>query len=363
MYASVRALTVAAGAVLVLGGLAMANTAVAANAAETLYAELAKLPPAERMEKLIEGAKKEEKLVTVPLFNGPLERDHTKIFRTRYPWMKLETQSMNTEESTERLIAEETAGKHLTDQINVTMPDLDPMLTRDMLARFPTKSVERILPQYAGFIDKEGGGRWLPWTWSEHGISYNTSIIKKEDEPKSYMDLCHARFKGTVSYDPGEPKWVVGVLQMMGEAEYTKFAQCVAKNEPVIMKGHTQRMQLMLVGDHGVQGDNFLYTGVMAQKKNPTKANFAIAFGAPIMARASVAVINKTTARPYSAGLWTEWQLSDESQQFVYEVFRGPLTMQHAYITAENNLFVYGIVPSALTNKASDIWKAAFSKK
>ena len=335
--------------------------ATAATPVETLYQELAKLPQDQRTQRLIEGARKEEKLATIPLFNGQLERTHTKIFKDRYPWMKLETQSMNTEESVERFIAEETVGRHITDQLNVTMPDLDPLLRRDMLARYETPVVKTVLPQYRNFIDPEH--RWLPWTWSEHGISYNTDIVKKADEPTSYEDLCHPRFKGQVSYDPGEPKWVVGMLQMMGEEKYRSWTKCLAGNDPIIMKGHTTRMTLMLTGDHGVQGDNFLYTGVMAKAKNSKKAPFEIAFKAPILARASVAIIGKHSAHPYGAALWSDWQLSEESQQYVFDVFRGPLTRPHAYITGENDLFVYGVVPTELIAKATEIWRENFGSK
>lgn len=356
MFGSLRSLLAfsSVAALALNAGLGVGPVA-AATPAEALYAELAKLPEDQRTQRLIEGAKKEEKLATIPLFNGRLERDHTAIFKKRYPWMKLETQSMNTEESVERFVAEATVGRHLTDQLNVTMPDLDQLLTKNMLARYETPAVKVVLPQYKGFLDPQH--RWVPWTWSEHGISYNTNIVKKADEPTSYEDLCHPRFKGQVSYDPGEPKWVVGMLQMMGEEKYRAWTKCLGENSPLIMKGHTTRMTLMLAGDHGVQGDNFLYTGVMEKAKNPRKAPFEIAWQAPILARASVAIIGKHAAHPYSAALWSDWQLSEESQQFVFDVYRGPLTRQHAYITSENDLFVYGLVSSDLINKAGEIWK------
>ena len=84
--ATLAGLAIALGAV--LGAPA---PAVAATAAEELYAELAKLPPAEREKRLVEGAQKENKFVMRPVFRGPNARDHNKIFQTRYPTVKLDS--------------------------------------------------------------------------------------------------------------------------------------------------------------------------------------------------------------------------------------------------------------------------------
>ena len=70
----------------------------------------------------------------------------------------------------------------------------------------------------------------------------------------------------------------------------------------------------MLTGDHGVQGDNYLYAGIEAMRKNP-KAPYAIVYTAPILAFAGSMVINKNTQNPHAAALMADWALSDEAQK------------------------------------------------
>lgn len=333
----------------------LAGDPAAASAVESLYADLAGLPAEARAKRLVEGAAKEGPIVVAPNFRGKVGQRHLDLFKKRYPVVKLEALDMNTEAATERFIAEETAGRHLTDVLGVTTPDMNIILRRDLAARYPTPATAAVLPRYKGFLD--AANRWLPWYWSEHGISYNPALLKEADAPKTYDDLCDPKFRGQVSYEPGETKWLIGMMLFYGEEKFKAWMDCVGRNEPVVMKGHTLRMALMFNGDHMIQGDNFLYSGVAENRRNPKKAPFAIVETAPVTVFAGVAVINTNTARPHASALWTDWQLSEECQQFVYEEFRGPLAIKHPFLGDSTELFIYGVVPEEANAKANAYWK------
>ena len=123
-------------------------------------------------------------------------------------------------------------------------------------------------------------GRWTPWYWSEHGISYNSSLVPKDKAPTAWTDLCNPFFKGSVSFDPAEDRYLSGLYAIMGEEATEKLLKCIGENDPIIQRGHTQRIELMLAGDHMVQGDNYLYHGVAMQRKNPSRALRHRLFGA-----------------------------------------------------------------------------------
>jgi ABC-type Fe3+ transport system substrate-binding protein len=340
--------------------LGWANGAAAATANEQLYAGMAKLPAAERSKKIEEGAAKEGTVVVIPAFSGPLSVKMVDLFAKQFPKVKVAASDMTTEAGVERLVTEETAGRHLTDVIGATLPDINILLRKDLIARYPTPATDAILPRYRSFIDPEN--RWTPWYWSEHGISYNPTMLTAETAPKSYDDLCDPRFKKAVSYEPGETKWLVGMYLFFGEDKFNKWLECVGKNEPIIMKGHDLRLSLMIQGDHAVQGDNFLYSGMAQVRKNP-KTPFAIDFNAPIMARAGVNVINTNAAHPYGAALWADWHLSDVNQKFVYDEMRGPLAAPHPYLKDDSPLYTFGLVPEEINAKVNDAWKKYLNRK
>jgi iron(III) transport system substrate-binding protein len=325
----------------------------AERSTEQLYKDLAKLSEVERAKRLEDGARKEGKLVFVHTWRGQIARDFGKAFEKRYPWIKLEMSDLGSQDAAERFIAEERTGRHLTDILSLAVPDLAVILRQNLMARYPTPATKKILKQYRGFIDPEN--RWTPWYWSEHGISYNTDLVSAAQAPKDWFDLCKPNFKGQVSFDPSETRFLAGLYTMWGEEKTKQWLKCIGENQPIVQTGHTQRLELMLTGDHAVQGDNYLYQGIEAQRKNP-KTPYKIVYTAPILAFAGSMVINKNAQNPYSAALLTDWSLSDEAQNLVSAVLRGPITIKHPYLPDNVKVITYNIVSEDVTNRLHEAW-------
>src|SRR6266702_4833884 len=332
-----------------------------ASAVERIYADLAKLPAAERQKRLEEGARKEGKLVLVHTMRGNLSTDHVALFRKRYRFLTVELEGdIGSQDAAERLYAEETAGRHFTDLINVGLPDLATLTAKNMLARMPTKAIEAVLPPYRSFID--GEGRWTPWYWSEHGISYNSRLVPKDKVPTGWNDLCNPFFKGSVSFDPAEDRYLSGLYAMLGEQATETLLKCIGDNDPIIQRGHTQRIELMLAGDHMVQGDNYLYHGIGVQRKNRS-APYAIAESVPVMGFAGIAVTNRNTSRPYAAALWTDWTLTHESQAYVGSLLRGPVALKHPYLPESTTIVTYNDAPPEVAKRLLGYWNRYVAKR
>jgi len=327
--------------------------AAAQTPAEQLYAELAKLKPDQRTKRLEEGARKEGKLTFVHTWRGKIAREFGSAFEKRYSYIKFEMSDLGSQDAAERFIAEERTGRHLTDILSLAVPDLAVVLKQNLVARYPTPAASKILKQYGGFVDKDN--RWTAWYWSEHGISYNTNLVSAAQAPKEWFDLCKPAFKGQVSFDPAETRFLAGLYTMMGEEKTKQWLKCIGENQPIIQTGHTQRMELMLTGDHAVQGDNYLYAGIEAMRKNP-KAPYAIVYTAPILAFAGSMVISRNTQNPHAAALMADWALSDEAQKLTSDFLRGPLTIKHPYLPDNIKLVTYNIVSEDITNRLHEAW-------
>jgi ABC-type Fe3+ transport system substrate-binding protein len=328
---------------------------------EKIYAELAALSAPERARRIEDGARREGKLVLVHTLRGALGAGHVDLFRKRYPFLKLDVAGeIGSQDAAERLYAEETVGRHLTDAIVTAVMDLAQVIRRDFVARYPTPAVEAILPQYRPFIDREH--KWVPWFWSEHGISYNTSLVPKDKAPKAWMDLCNPFFKGSVSFDPAENRFLSGLHSMLGEEGTRALLECLGRNDPIIQRGHTQRMELMLAGDHMVQGDNYLYQGVSMQRKNP-RAPFAIVYSAPILATNDVLAINRHAPNPYAAALFADWTLTPESQDYLAKWLRGPVALKHPYLPDDVKLIDNIDPPADVMERLLGHWRRYVEKK
>src|SRR5215475_11561259 len=184
------------------------------SAAERLFAELARLPPAARQARIVEGAKKEGRFRFVHSLRGDLGRDHLALFVKRYPFVTVEQSELGSQDAAERLVTEEAAGRHITDAVVSNTPDLTELLKQDIAAHYVSPEIRRVLRQYDHLIDRDN--RWVPFAVDEHGITYNTDLVRTP--PKTYQELCDPRFKGATSFEPFETRFLQGMLGIFGRS-------------------------------------------------------------------------------------------------------------------------------------------------
>jgi len=102
------------------------------SSVEKIYAELAALPAPERTKRIEDGARREGKLVMIHTLRGALGAGHVDLFRKRYPFLTLDVAGeIGSQDAAERLLAEEAAGRHLTDVIITAVMDLAELIRRD----------------------------------------------------------------------------------------------------------------------------------------------------------------------------------------------------------------------------------------
>ena len=323
------------------------------SAAEKIYADLAKLPAAERQQKLEEGARKEGKLSFIHTWRNNLWEPHINLFRKKYPFLNVDASSMGSQDASELLISEELAGKHLTDVMSLAVPDMEGILSRDFAARIPSPANERILPQYRKFIDPDN--RWTVFYWSDFGISYNPNMIPADKAPKQWFDLCKPEYKGEVSFDGPNVRFLVGIHAMFGDEKTQEWIKCIGANKPIQQQTTIDRYQLMLAGDHAIQGHNFTYYCYAEKVKNPN-APCVVVQSAPFLGLAGAMVINRNTLHPYAAALLADWALSPESQEYAAKNFRGPVALKHPYLNDDVQMVVSGLPPKETVDKVLGWW-------
>ena len=343
--------------VLVAAGIVVGAQAGAAelSAVEKLYAELYKLAPAERQKKIREGARKEESLNFLTAIRGKAGRGLMKVWKKSYPEISINRSELGAQDAAARINTEEKAGRHLTDVGTMSVADTALLMKNNYTARYQTPMTDGILPQYRKFLDPKH--KYTPWLWSEHGMAYNTKLIKAKDAPKSWFDLCKPQFKGQVSFEPIENRFLTGMLAMLGEEKLIEWLKCIGNNEPIIQRGHTVRLQLLLAGDHAINGENYFYRGTQQAEKNPKKAPFKAVYDAPVLGYANAELINRMAPHPYRAALYIDWSLGKDAQSYMAGLYRAPVTIKHPFIPENANLVLFGAVAPDVSERIAGYWK------
>jgi ABC-type Fe3+ transport system substrate-binding protein len=312
----------------------LTNPDYSLDADEQLYADLFKLPLPERRQKIVDGAKKEGGFELIYGFGGELGTNYFNLFKKIYPWVNAHGMFLSSTESNPRLIAEETTGKHITDVLSGTdIMDTNQGLDLGLFARYPTPKADKILQQYRYLEDPFH--RWLLNTWEERGLSYNADAVKRlgAEPPATYFDLCKPEFEGQVSFDPPRDSFLAFFLKIFGKEKLVDWLKCMGKNRPIVTKGETLRLNLMMAGDHAIQGMNFFYAGMrLRDKLGADKVPFVPVYTAPIMANGEGCLINRNTPHPYTAALFCDWTLDDEPQAYIKSEYRGTVTLPHPFM-------------------------------
>ena len=332
------------------------------SATEQLFVELGKLPPAERQAKILEAAKKEGK-GSITIGGSASERNHFKLLTDLYPTLEYSTRGLGSDKAVAAFLAEEVAGKHLSDAIAASVPDMGDILRKGFAAEYPTPAAGRIEKRFQGFLDPQN--RYLTYYLLEHGISYNPQTLKAMNiaPPKSYEDLCDPRFKGQVSFEPSETRFMVGLWEVFGhdEKKLVDWMTCIGKNTSITMKGYTTRTTLMMAGDHAISGDTLIYYGTSANAKSPDKAPFAVAYDAPLITMARGGLISKNAQNPMKAALYIDFLLSEDSQKFLFKDYRGTVVGAHPYLPEHVTIVPTSYATPELEQRLHNLWRQHIS--
>jgi iron(III) transport system substrate-binding protein len=162
--------------------------------------ELAAYTGPDREKMLLEGAKKEGKLVWYTSLAGASYKAIAKAFDQKYPDVKIEVYRAGSKDLAPKILNEAQAGQYLADAIESTPGIL--MLLRDKRILKPYTSPElKRYPEEAKY-DADGGKiYWVNDRESFIGFGYNTKLLAKSDVPKNFDDLLKPVFKGKLAMD------------------------------------------------------------------------------------------------------------------------------------------------------------------
>src|SRR5260221_10731814 len=124
-------------------------------------------------------------------------------------------------------------------------PELESMHREKLLEAVKSPYLADLIPPAVG-----PHGEWVGTRLNVFTQAYNTTLVKKEDLPKSWEDLANPKWKGKLGIEQEDSDWLAGQYAELGEARAAKvFKDIVAANGVSVRKGHT------LLTQPGVSGE------------------------------------------------------------------------------------------------------------
>jgi len=280
--------------------------APAAALGQASMAEAAALQGADRMQRLIEGAKKEGSFM---LYTSATTGDIGAIiagFEKKYG-IKVNLWRSSSENVLQRAVTEARARRHEVDAFETNGPELEALHREQLLVEVKSPHLADLVPQAL-----RPHREWVTTRFNIFVAAYNTNLVKKDELPKSWADLAAPKWKGRLGIEAYDHDWFAGVVEGLGEAQGLKlFREIMATNGMSVRKGHTLLSNLVVSGEVPLALTVYHYRAVQLKSKGAPIDWFALP---PAVARPNGVAVARHAPRPHAAVLFYDFMLSDAQE-------------------------------------------------
>lgn len=285
----------------VLGTTALGMSHAQGTAA--LTATLSALKGPERVQRLVEGAKKEG---LVSIYTSMPVDDITALtsaFEQKYG-VKSKVWRSGSEKILQRGLLEAKASRYEVDVFETNGPEMEVLSREKILQQSNAPGLADLIPQAI-----PPHREWIATRLNIFTCAYNTKLVRKEDLPKTYADLLDPKWKGKLAVEAEDSDWLAETVLKMGEEKGIALFKEIAKRNGVsVRKGHTLLANLVASGE--VPLGLTLYNYKIEQMKNS---------GAPVdwfsldptVARPNGNGVARNAPHPHAALLFQDFELTD----------------------------------------------------
>ncbi|MET0690784.1 MAG: extracellular solute-binding protein [Candidatus Binatia bacterium] len=265
---------------------------------------------------LVEGARKEGKMVFYTSVETEFARSLTSAFEAKYPFIKTDIFRSTHDKIFSRMNVERQTGTFAADVVSVGEFETYHMQKKGFIALYKS-------PFAVAYPDgfKDPNGYWTDLYDNLIVTAYNTTRVKRDELPKRWEDLLHPRWKGRMVLDQNEDRWFANMLYLMGEKKGMEFMQSLAKQDVAIRGGRSLVTQLLSAGEFDLQIVAYWYRPHL-MKKQGAPVDW-IGMEPAVIALHPISIVEKTP-HPNAARLFIDFALSDEGQKVFLQRGREP---------------------------------------
>lgn len=279
--------------------------------AEKFFADLNKLPAAERQHKLIEGAKKEGEVMLYTSSGLEEVRAVTEVFSKKYPFIKTRFMRKGGSQLFNVSLLEYKSQTYLVDVYWAGYSTLGPIMKEEkgMLARYLSPERPSIPEEYQ---DKEG--YWTATRISVAIFAYHSQQVPHDKVPKVYADLLDPFWKGKIAVDTNPARFPNILIERMGWEKAEAYMKKLGQQDLKLHRGRSARMQLILAGEIlgslDINADN-----IVEMKLKGAPLEYAM-MDPTLLSLTSVGMPSRSP-HPHAAALLYDFILSKEGQQLL----------------------------------------------
>jgi iron(III) transport system substrate-binding protein len=261
---------------------------------------------------MIDAAKKEGSVVwyTTQIIDQ-FARPAAQAFEKKYG-VKVSYVRANSNEVALRVMNEAKAGKMQADVFDGTGAAAS-LKKEGVVAKFVPENAGRFPKQY---VDSQGF--WVATNLYVLTPGYNTELIPKGTQPKTFQDLLDPKYKGKIAWNStpsssAGPGFVGLVLESMGEEKGMAYLRELAKQQPAgLAVAARQVLDQVIAGEYAIALNIFNNHAVISAAKGAPVDWIPMD---PALGVLSVISVTKDAPHPNAGKLFLEFLMSEEGQK------------------------------------------------
>lgn len=260
------------------------------------------------LDRLYEAAQEEGTVAYYSAANSSETEVIIENWNEMYPGIELEPVSASSGTLLERAVLEAETGRMQGDVFHASSADVAVLDAAGAWADYRPVNAADVADEF------KAEGEPVPASYLTYHPAFNTNLVSEEDLPDEWMGYCDPEWKGRLAIDQEAADWAAGILAGMGEEDGMAFLECLAENEPRLVRGTSNRTELLASGDYAVMLDGYGHSllefeeggaPIRAQRPSPS----------PLPALPQFEMVFEEAPHPNAARLLSEFFLTPEGQE------------------------------------------------
>jgi iron(III) transport system substrate-binding protein len=271
---------------------------------------------AQSLEELHKAALKEGGTVN---FYGTLAQINAErilpIFEKRFPGMKVNHVDATADKLAARAITEARGGRVLADVFQMALENVLQVIDQKL-------TIDWLPPEAAAYPANFKESHWLAADMVIITAAWNTSQVKKEDEPKQFDDFADPKWKGKMIAEGRDVELLIGLARHKYKNDEKAFdlIRKLAANNVEFHKGHSELAEFLVAGQAAACITCYAHHYPPRIRKGAPLGYMLTEGIATITANA----LAKDAPHPNAARLFYRWSASEEGQRAYAEGGRLP---------------------------------------
>jgi iron(III) transport system substrate-binding protein len=227
-------------------------------------------------------------------------------FEKRFPGVKVNHVDATANLLAARAITEARAGKVLADIFQMALENVLQVSEQKLV-------VDWLPPEASAFPANLKGTYWLATDLIFITASWNTNLVKKEDEPKQFEDFADPKWKGRLIAEPRDVELLIGLARhkYKNDEKAIELVRKLAANSIEFHKGHSELAEFLVAGQAAACVTCYAHHYPPRIRKG-APLGFMLTEG---IATLSGTALAKDAPHPNTARLFFRWTASEEGQK------------------------------------------------